>query len=62
MSEISQPTARVMAGGHRGAVPVVTAAGVLLGLVTATDLVAAIARGGLPAAADADSWKHGDRG
>jgi CBS domain-containing protein len=51
-----------MAGGHRDAVPVVTAAGVLLGLVTATDLVAAIARGGLLVAAHADSWKHGDRG
>ena len=51
-----------VAGGHRDAVPVVTAAGVLLGLVTATDLVAAIAHGGLPVAAHADSWKHGDRG
>jgi CBS domain-containing protein len=53
--------ARVMADGHLDAVPVVTAAGVLLGLVTATDLVAAIARGALPVAAHADSWKHGDR-
>ena len=34
-----------MADGHCDAVPVVTVAGVLLGLVTATDLVAAVARG-----------------
>ena len=54
--------ARAMADGHCDAVPVVTVAGVLLGLATATDLVAAVARGALPVAAQADPWKHGDRG
>jgi CBS domain-containing protein len=54
--------AGVMADGHCDAVPVVTVAGVLLGLVTATDLVAAVARGALPVAAHAGSWKHGGRG
>jgi CBS domain-containing protein len=53
--------ARIMADDHCDAVPVVTVAGMLLGLVTATDLVAAVARGALPVAAHAESWKHGDR-
>jgi CBS-domain-containing membrane protein len=53
--------AGVMADGHCDAVPIVNAAGVLLGLVTATDLVAAVARAALPILANADSWKHGDR-
>jgi CBS domain-containing protein len=44
--------ARVMTEGHCDAVPVVTTAGVLLGLVTATDLIAAVARGVVPVAAD----------
>jgi CBS-domain-containing membrane protein len=50
-----------MADGHCDAVPIVNTAGVLLGLVTATDLVAAVARAALPVPAHADSWKHGDR-
>ena len=37
--------ARLMVDGGCDAVPVVTATGVLLGLVTATDIVAAVARG-----------------
>ena len=53
--------AGVMADGHCDAVPIVNTAGVLLGLVTATDLVAAVARAALPVPAHADSWKHGDR-
>jgi CBS domain-containing protein len=47
--------ARVMAEAHCDAVPVVTAAGTLIGLVTATDLVAAVARGAVPVAADSGS-------
>jgi CBS-domain-containing membrane protein len=54
--------ARVMTGGRCDAVPVVTAGGVLLGLVTATDLVAAVARGSAPVAARSESCEHGDRG
>ena len=42
--------ARVMVSGRCDAVPVVTGSGVLLGLVTASDLVAAVARGILPTA------------
>jgi CBS domain-containing protein len=44
--------ARVMTEGRCDAVPVVTAAGALVGLVTATDLVAGVARGVLPVAVD----------
>jgi CBS domain-containing protein len=40
-----------MMEGRCDAVPVVTAAGILLGLVTATDLVAALARGAAAAPA-----------
>ncbi len=54
--------ARLMTDGHCDAVPVVTAAGVLLGLVTATDLVAAVARGAVTIAAGSGSCEHGDRG
>ena len=50
-----------MADLHCDAVPVVTVAGVLPGVLTATDLVAAVARGELPVAAQVGSWKHGDR-
>jgi CBS domain-containing protein len=53
--------ARVMADGRCDAVPVVTVTGALVGLVSATDLVTAVARGALPVPADAESWKHGDR-
>jgi CBS-domain-containing membrane protein len=54
--------ARVMMEGHCDAVPVVTTAGVLLGLVTATDLIAAVARGVVPVAADSGSLTRDDRG
>jgi CBS-domain-containing membrane protein len=53
--EPASAVARVMTAAHCDAVPVVTAAGVLLGLVTATDLVAAVARGAVPVAADSES-------
>jgi CBS-domain-containing membrane protein len=53
--EPASAVARVMTEAHCDAVPVVTAAGVLLGLVTATDLVAAVARGAVPVAADSES-------
>jgi CBS domain-containing protein len=46
--EPASAVARVMTQAHCDAVPVVTAGGVLLGLVTATDLVAAVAEVGLP--------------
>ncbi|HEY7101447.1 MAG TPA: CBS domain-containing protein [Mycobacteriales bacterium] len=59
--EPASAVARVMTEAHCDAVPVVTAAGVLLGLVTATDLVAAVARGAVPVAADAESSGHDDR-
>jgi len=49
--EPASAVARVMADGHCDAVPVVTAAGMLVGLVTATDLVTAIAHGAVPVAA-----------
>lgn len=52
--EPASAVARVMTEAHCDAVPVVTAAGVLLGLVTATDLVAAVARGVVPVAADSE--------
>lgn len=53
--EPASAVARVMMEGHCDAVPVITPAGVLLGLVTATDLVAAVARGAVavPAVAPA---------
>jgi CBS domain-containing protein len=54
--------ARVMTEGRCDAVPVVTAPGVLVGLVTATDLIAAVARGAVSVAADSGSSKHDDRG
>lgn len=54
--------ARIMADGHCDAVPVVTAAGVLLGLVTATDLVVAVARESVAVAADLRSSEPDDRG
>jgi CBS domain-containing protein len=47
--------ARIMTEGHCDAVPVVTTAGILLGLVTATDLVAAVARAAVPVAAGVES-------
>ena len=53
--------ARIMTEGRCDAVPVVTAAGILLGLVTAADLVAAVACGAVPVAADSGSWKHDER-
>ncbi len=53
--------ARIMAEGHCDAVPVVSAAGILLGLVTATDLIEAVARGAVPVAARGESWKHDNR-
>ena len=49
--EPASAVARVMTEARCDAVPVVTAAGVLLGLVTATGLVAAVARVGLPSSA-----------
>jgi CBS domain-containing protein len=52
--------ARVMADGQCDAVPVVTAAGVLVGLVTAGDLVAAVARGAVGVAAGVgpvEAWR-----
>jgi CBS-domain-containing membrane protein len=45
--------ARTMTEGHCDAVPVVTPAGILVGLVTAIDLVTAVARGALPVVAPA---------
>jgi CBS-domain-containing membrane protein len=60
--EPASGVARVMAEAHCDAVPVVTVAGVLLGLVTATDLVAAMARGAVAVAADAGSSGPGPRG
>jgi CBS-domain-containing membrane protein len=48
---MSTPVVAVTTEHSCDAVPVVTAAGVLLGLVTATDLVAAVARVGLPSSA-----------
>ena len=53
--------ARLMAEGHCDAVPVVTAAGMLVGLVTAADLVTAVARGAVPVAAGVGSGEHDDR-
>jgi CBS domain-containing protein len=49
--EPASAVARIMMEGRCDAVPVVTAAGILLGLVTATDLVAALARGAAAAPA-----------
>ena len=49
--EPASAVARVMTEARCDAVPVVTAAGVLSGLVTATDLVAAVARVGLSSSA-----------
>lgn len=47
--------ARIMAEGPCDAVPVVSTSGALLGLVTATDLVAAVARRTITVIAGADS-------
>ena len=47
--------ARIMAEGRCDALPVVSTSGGLLGLVTATDVVAAVARGTIPVMAGADS-------
>lgn len=49
--------ARIMTEGRCDAVPVVTSAGILLGLVTATDVVAAVARAAIPVAAPDDLVK-----
>jgi CBS domain-containing protein len=58
--EPASAVAKVMTETHCDAVPVVTAAGDLLGLITATDLVAAVACGAVPARQSASSW-HGSR-
>jgi len=52
--------ARVMVETNRDAVPVVTAAGSLVGLATSTDLVAALAAG--PATASPAGWHDDDCG
>lgn len=59
--ERAAAVARIMTDRHCDAVPVVTPAGVLMGLVTATDLVAAVARGAMTVAVEAGPWKHGHR-
>jgi CBS-domain-containing membrane protein len=56
--EPAAAVARLMIAGRCDAVPVVTAAGFLLGLVTATDVVAAVARGAVPVVARADSTER----
>ena len=60
--EPAAAVARVMTAGRCDAVPVVSATGVLLGLVTATDIVAAVARTAVPVAAAPRSDALDDRG
>jgi CBS-domain-containing membrane protein len=59
--EPAAAVARVMVESHCDAVPVITRSGVILGLVTATDLVSAIAREAVSVAPGVGSCEHGDR-
>lgn len=55
--------ARTMVDAGCDAVPVVTVTGVLVGLVTSTDVVAAVAAGSvIVGPASAPTWHDGDRG
>jgi CBS domain-containing protein len=53
--EPARTVAQIMTESRCDAVPVVSRAGFLLGLVTATDVVAAVARGAVPVVARTDS-------
>jgi CBS-domain-containing membrane protein len=59
--EPAAAVARVMAESQCDAVPVVDRRGVVLGLVTATDLVAAVARDAVSVAPGLGSCEHDDR-
>ncbi len=55
LSGLTVADVMTLAEGRCDAVPVVSTSGALLGLVTATDVVAAVARGTIPVMAGADS-------